>query len=109
MILLPHFVEFARQSWPPSLYNGLTNTKGDVQITKLTDFLTIIANLIQILMSISAVLAVIFIVWSGIQFAASSGDPGRVKEARNGLINAIIGLIISGGAYLLVDFFARQF
>lgn len=87
----------------PNIYQG---TGGS--ITRIQDFYIIIANLIQIGLAISGILAIIFISWSGIQYITSQGDPGRVQSAKNGIRNAIVGLILAAGSYMLVKFFTQQ-
>lgn len=87
----------------PDLYKNFDPTRPN-----LRDIPQIIANVIQIALVLSSVLAVIFIMYSGIQYIVSQGDPGRVGDAKSGLRNAVIGLILSGGAFLLVQFFAGQ-
>ncbi len=86
----------------PSLYRGVD------KFDSINDFLIILANLIQIGLFLSGVLAVIFISWSGIQYITSQGDPGRVQSAKSGMRNAVVGLVLAAGSYLLVNFFARQ-
>lgn len=94
----------------PSLYNGLPpDGAGGVKINDLNAVVIIIANLIQMLITLAGVLAVIFIVWAGIQMIASGGDPGKIKDSRNTITTAVVGLILATGSYLLVDFFARRF
>lgn len=86
----------------PRLFQGT----GD--ITSIKDIYIIIANLIQIGLIFSGMLAVIFISWSGIQYITSQGDPGRVQSAKNGLRNSIVGLILAGGSFMMVKFFTDQ-
>lgn len=64
----------------------------------------IIANLIEILLVLCGIMAVLIIVWAGINYIVSQGDPGRTKDAKNMILYAVIGLILSAGAYMLVQF-----
>lgn len=82
--------------------------QGTGEITSIKDIYVIIANLIQIGLIFSGILAVIFISWSGIQYITSQGDPGRVQSAKNGLRNSIVGLILAGGSFMIVKFFTDQ-
>ncbi|HUC87489.1 MAG TPA: pilin [Candidatus Saccharimonadales bacterium] len=82
---------------------------GGQPITSITQIPLIVAGLIQILLIVIAALAVIFIIVSGIQYIASEGDPSKTANAKNALKNAIIGVILSASAYLIVDYLARQF
>ncbi len=46
-------------------------------------------------------LSSIFVVWSGIQWMSSSGDPNRVAQARGGLIAVGVGIVLVGVAMLI--------
>ncbi len=49
-------------------------------------------------------LAVIFIVVGGLQYIFSGGNPSRTKQARETILYAAIGLVVSGSAYAIVVF-----
>jgi hypothetical protein len=78
-------------------------------ITSITQIPVLVAGIIQVLLIIIAALAVIFIIISGIQYITSEGDPAKTANAKNALKNAIIGVILSASAFLIVDYVARQF
>lgn len=86
----------------PDLYQGVG------KLDSINDILIILANLIQIALILSGILAVIFITVSGIQYIVSQGDPARVQTAKSGIRNAVIGLLLASGSYLLVNFFTAQ-
>lgn len=50
---------------------------------------------IQIVAVIMGVAAVIVIIISGVRFITSGGDPNSVKKARDGLIYAVVGILIA--------------
>lgn len=77
-------------------------------IDNINDFFIIIANLIQVGLVLSGMLAIIFISWSGIQYITSQGDPQKVQSAKSGLRNSIVGLILAAGSYMLVKFFSSR-
>lgn len=79
-----------------------------VSFRSVRDIPILMANIIEIAIFMAGILAVIFIIYSGIQYIVSSGDPGRVQTAKAGLRNAVVGLIIATGAYMLVEFFAGR-
>ncbi|MEK7125027.1 MAG: pilin [Patescibacteria group bacterium] len=62
-------------------------------VSKLTDFL----------LYISGTVAVFFVVLSGILWATSGGDPGKLESAKNMLRAAIIGSIIIFGVGVIVN------
>ena len=76
---------------PTQLQGGLQDTGKNILQTGLS-----------LLFIFSAVLALIFIIYSGIQWITSEGDPGKIAEAKRRLFYSIIGLIIVAGAFLIV-------
>ena len=47
-------------------------------------------------------------VWGGIKYTTSAGDTNKVTSAKNTIIYAVIGLIISIMAYAIVNFVIGQ-
>ena len=89
----------------PNLFAPL----GGQPITSITQLPVIVAGIIQILLIVITALAVIFIIVSGIQYIASEGDPNKTANAKNALKNAIIGVVLSSSAFLIVAYLAKQF
>lgn len=67
------------------------------------NFLQMVAIILEFLIKISVVLAGIVIAWGGFTMATSAGDLGKVKKGRTLMTNAVIGIIITLAAWLLVD------
>lgn len=68
-----------------------------------------LSNGITIFIIATVILTIIFIVWSGFQWAYSGGDKSKVAAARARMTWAIIGLIIALGAALIVNIFGYFF
>jgi hypothetical protein len=96
----------ADQSFIPSLWTGLQDaTTCEVTVDSLADITQILINAVQIVLAVAGFAAVGFIIWGGIQYMMSAGDPGRVKKAKDTIVNAVVGLVIvlvSFGAVKLV-------
>ncbi len=71
----------------------------DKTVQKIVDLLTIIVG----------VVAVVMIIINGFRFITSGGDSNSVTAARNGLIYAIVGLIIVGLSQVIVRFVIGRF
>ena len=72
---------------------------------------TLAGDIILILTSVSASLAVIFIVIAGIKFVTSGGDPKKLASASSTLTYAIIGLAVTILAFVIlriVQFFLKS-
>lgn len=74
---------------------------GDYQ---LNDLLSLANKIIKIILSVIGSVAFLFFVYGGIIFLFSGGSEERVKKGRDILIASIVGLIITFGSVLIVDF-----
>lgn len=79
------------------------------QVTSLSDVWLIVAAIIELLLRIGALAAVAFVIYGGIQYLISQGDPAKTAQARTTIINAVIGLVIAVIAAAVVSFIARSF
>jgi hypothetical protein len=77
------------------------------RIASLQCVQVVYSNLGNALFVFAGVVAVFFIMWSGIQFLTSAGDPVRVGKARSSFTYALIGLIIVVMSYLIIQVVAR--
>ena len=53
---------------------------------------------------IVGIIAVIMLIWGGIRYVLSGGDSKKVTDAKNTVLYAIIGLVISFLAFAIVNF-----
>ena len=84
--------------------SGVKSIGGDENGNKAGDFNKIIKNVINILLFLIGAIAVIVIIISGIRFTTSGGDAGQAKSAREGIIYAVVGLVVALLAFALVNF-----
>lgn len=64
---------------------------------------SIVNTVINVMLFIVGILCVIMIIYSGIRYVISRGQDTEVKNAKNTLLYAIVGLIIAMIAYALVN------
>jgi hypothetical protein len=62
-----------------------------------------IGNVIQIMIMIIGMLAVVFLIYGGLQFAASDGNSKRIQDARNTILYSVIGLVLAISAFAIVS------
>jgi len=79
------------------------------QITGIADIWLIVAAVIDILLRIAALAAIVFVIYGGVEYMTSQGEPDKTSKARNTIINAAIGLVISVTAAGLVTYIAGRF
>jgi hypothetical protein len=67
-----------------------------------------IKTVVNILSIIVGVVAVIVVIYSGLKYITSGGDSGKIGNAKNTLIYALVGLIVAALAQVLVHFVLFQ-
>lgn len=63
-----------------------------------------IQSILNVVFAITGAIAVLMVVIGGIKFAGSRGDPQGVAKAKETVIYAIIGLLVTIFAVVIVDF-----
>lgn len=90
--LAPSFA-FAVDAWGlPNKPAGLSNT----------DLGGIVINITNYILGFITIVAVLMLIWGGIRYLTAVGDESAVEEAKNIIMQAIIGLIIVGISYSIV-------
>lgn len=64
---------------------------------------TVVRNLIIAILVIATVIALFFLIYGGVRWILSGGDKAKVEAARNTIVAAIIGLIITFLAYFILN------
>lgn len=55
---------------------------------------TLVNSVIQVILVAAGAAAVIYLIYSGILYISAAGNPDAAKKGQQGIINAIIGIII---------------
>lgn len=69
---------------------------------------SILQRVVNLLTIIVGVVAVVMIIVNGFRFITSGGDSNAVASARNGLIYAIVGLVVVALAQVIVRFIINK-
>lgn len=97
----------------PALAQGQVSVCPDGEFFTLcnqsVNFNTIVRTAIQLLFIAAVIVATIFLIWGGIKWITSGGDKGKVEEARNTIIGAIIGLVIAFATFFILNIVATLF
>ena len=75
-----------------------TNLSVSTESTTLNNLVGTIANYVGL---IGGALAFIYLLYSGILYVTANGNPEQVKKAQQGILNAIIGIVIIVLAYAI--------
>lgn len=64
----------------------------------------VIKRVVEILLYVTGTVSVIMIIVGGIRYVTSAGDSNGVAGAKNTIIYAVVGLVVSSMAYAIVNF-----
>lgn len=94
----------------PTLIFGLLFSAGFVLTAELENPIPDYNSLIDLLLDIAkkvgeliAIIGVIMIVWAGILYLTSAGDPQKFQTANKAMIYAVIGIAIGVSASTIVE------
>lgn len=61
----------------------------------LMDIWSIVIAVIEMIVYVAGIVAVVMIIWGGFRMITSQGSPETIKEARNTVLYAVIGLVVT--------------
>ncbi len=97
------------QSALTHLYVAGISLKGETGLPDSTQNVSdALGNIVELLVYIIGALAIIFIIVGGLQIVTAAGSPTRVKQGRETIIYAIVGLVVAIAAYAAVTFIGTR-
>ena len=97
---------------PDAVSSDLTGTSYQActpVIANINDVWLILAAVIEILLRVAALLAVGYVLYGGIFYITSQGEPDRTQKARNTVLSALVGLVVAVTAASMISFIAGRF
>jgi TRAP-type C4-dicarboxylate transport system permease small subunit len=76
--------------------------KGFFSVKFGTDFKTILESILDLIVSFSGIIALLFIIIGGYQYMTSAANPKLAESGKKTLTNAIIGLAIIVLSYVII-------
>ncbi len=89
--------------------NAEQDTICSPHITSINDVWLIGAAIIDMLLRLAVLLAIGYIVYGGVSYIKSQGQPDQTASAQKTILNAVVGLVIAIAATGLVTFVAGRF
>ncbi|MCL2037518.1 pilin [Candidatus Saccharibacteria bacterium] len=78
--------------------------RGEGQPTELFDGpQALIPRAINLMLFVVGILAIFMLIWGGIRYVISGGNQEKVKDAKNTILYAIIGLVVAILGYAIVS------
>ena len=63
-----------------------------------------VQNVINVVIAVLGIVAVAFVIVGAVQYLTSQGDPNKTKKGRDTILYAILGVILAGLAFTIVNF-----
>lgn len=89
-----------------TLLNGADSAHDPTTPTSLTAEFKVISNT---LIGLVGAIAVIVIIFGGFRYVTSTGDAGRIKQAKDTILYGVIGIVVALLAYAIVRFVGTTF
>ena len=67
------------------------------------DIQSLADKVINLILEVAGALAIIYLIYSGILYLTSAGNPDNAKRGQQGLINAVIGIVVITLAFFIVN------
>ena len=92
-----------------SMMDGANSARGIDQATDLFGASGIFTTISNVMLFIVGAISVIMIVIGGLRYVISGGNTANVTAAKNTILYAIVGLIVSMLAYAVINFVISSF
>ena len=87
-----------------NLLFAINNTIDPITATNDVDLKSGVYNVINAIIGVLGLVAVVVIIFGGVQYMTSAGDSGKVKKAKDTILYGVVGLIICIIAAAIVNF-----
>ena len=68
------------------------------------DLQNTVGSVLNVVYGLVGILAVVFIIIGGFKYSTSQGEPGKVQQAKNTIMYALIGLVVTLSAFAITQF-----
>ena len=84
---------------------SVAETLADCNVPEKNDTLIpTVMGIIKVVLGVLGFVAAVMIIFGGVQYVTSAGDAAKVAKAKNTIIFAVVGLVISLLAFAIVNF-----
>lgn len=75
----------------------------------IVDFTATVTNVFQVVFGIIGILSVLFVAFGGFKYVISAGNPEGIRQAKDTIVYALIGLAVGLSASLIIAFTLGRF
>jgi len=92
-----------------TLRDGINSAQGEGVDKVNSTPESLVKQFVNIFLFAVGALSVIMLIWGGIRYTTSSGDSNKVQAAKNTVLYAIVGLVVSILAWAIVNMVIDKF
>lgn len=92
-----------------SLSAGANCAKSEEQQTDLFGEAGVFKRITDVMLFLIGAISVIMLIIGGVRYVLSGGESGKVSEAKNTILYAVIGVVVAILAYAVVNFVVNSF
>lgn len=92
-----------------TLQSGANCAKGKGQQTDLFGQTGVFKRIVDVMLFLIGAISVIMLIMGGVRYVLSGGEQGKVAEAKNTILYAVIGVVVAILAYAVVNFVISSF
>lgn len=70
---------------------------------------TTVQNIFNVVLALAGAVAVAFVVYGGIKYTLSQGDQNQIKQAKDTILYALIGIVVVLVSFMLVNYVIGKF
>ncbi len=85
-----------------AITNGWATPNQPAGLNSASDLNQIILNITNWVLGFVTILAVLFLIWGGLQYLTAAGNEEQVEKAKNTITYALLGLVVAAIAYAAV-------
>ncbi|GAB4158886.1 MAG: hypothetical protein Fur003_2680 [Candidatus Dojkabacteria bacterium] len=75
-----------------------------LNLTKYATLIDFVRGTMRLAVTISALIALVYLVWAGFQYIMSKGEGDKAEKAQKSIIYALIGLLLCFISPLIMEF-----
>jgi hypothetical protein len=104
LVSLTSYLSFASTAFAETSVNACTGGQFKVLCDlQAGNFGGIVGSAVQLLFAVAVVVALFYLIYGGFRWLISTGDKGKVTEAREHIVAAIIGLVVIFLSYFIIN------
>ena len=109
VILLAQAPVFAANIFNGGMQSGIEQGRTSEMPTTLFGNAGIFTQIVNVMLFLVGILSVIMLIFGGLRYVISRGESKAVEAAKNTILYAIVGLIVSILSYAIVNFVVTSF